>query len=438
MRRTLVGPSVAAALAAVAALAAPPLATAARAQVDTAPRTGVGLRLTYDAGTRPGVIVLPVRGAGGDSVRAILQRDLDYGDRVVIVNAGGDGPVTAGRINYELAAKLGGAAVVQGTVTAAGIHLAVHDVSRRQVLQVKDFALPSGTFSPAWRLAVHAASDEIEQWLTGVRGIAATRLLFVRDSRVWVVDSDGENARAVTDRGALSPAWHPSGSGFVHSTLTDAGRQQIVARDLDGSARVLAAQPIINVSPVVSPDGQSVVFAHGAESGSDLYSVPYTGGTARRLTVGRGSLNVSPSFSPDGRRIVFTSSRSGHAEVYITDADGTDVDLLTSYDFGDQNYRSDPAWSPDGRLVAFQSMIGGQFQVHTISLRDRSVRRLTSEGRNEEPSWAPDSRHIVVMSTRTGTRQLFVVDTETGRARQLTRGAGARMPSWSPSLARTP
>jgi TolB protein len=429
MRRTLVGLTLA--LAAAAPAAAPAVA-------QDPPRPGVGLRLTYDAGTRPGVIVLPVNGAGGDSIRAILQRDLDYGDRVVVVTGGAaDAPVTAGRINYDLAKQLGALAVVQGSMTAAGLHVAVHDVARKTVLTVKDFRLPGGPTAPGWRMAVHAASDEIEQWLTGVRGIAATRLLFVRDGRVWVVDSDGENARAVTDRGALSPAWHPNGTGFVHSTLTDAGRQQIVARDLDGGSRVLASQPIINVSPVVSPDGQTVVFAHGGESGSDLYAVPYAGGTPRRLTVGRGSLNVSPSFSPDGRRIVFTSSRSGHAEVYITDADGTDVDLLTSYDFGDQNYRSDPAWAPDGRLVAFQSMIGGQFQVHTISLRDRSVRRLTSEGRNEEPSWAPDSRHVVVMSTRTGTRQLFVVDTETGRARQLTRGAGARMPSWSTSLAST-
>jgi TolB protein len=432
MRRTLGG-----SLAGLTVGGALALATPLAAQTDTTPRTGVGLRLTYDAGTRPGVIVLPVRGAGGDSIRAILQRDLDYGDRVVVVTGGAaDSPVTGGRINYDLAQKLGAAAVVQGTVTATGVHVSVHDVSRQAVLTVKDFALPSGTFSPAWRLAVHAASDEVEQWLTGVRGIAATRLLFVRDSRVWVVDSDGENARAVTDRGALSPAWHPSGTGFVYSTLSDAGRHQIVARDLDGDARVLASQPIINISPIVSPDGQTVVFAHGGESGSDLYAVPWSGGTPRRLTVGRGSLNVSPSFSPDGRRIVFTSSRSGHAEVYITDADGTDVDLLTSYDFGDQNYRSDPAWSPDGRLVAFQSMIGGQFQVHTISLRDRSVRRLTNEGRNEEPAWAPDGRHVVVMSTRTGTRQLFVIDAETGRARQLTRGAGARMPAWSSSLVR--
>ncbi|AHG91088.1 WD40-like beta Propeller containing protein [Gemmatirosa kalamazoonensis] len=422
------------------ALSALALPTAARAQVDTNPRPGVSVRLNYDAGTRPGVIVLPVRGAGGDSIRAIIQRDLDYGDRVnVVTGSAADAPMTDGRINYALAAKLGAAAVVQGTLTNAGaLHVAVHDVARQQVLTVRDFPLGAFAASAAWRLSVHAVSDQIEQWLTGVRGIAATRLAFERDGRVWIVDSDGEYARPISERGALSPAWHPSGTAVVYGTLDDAGRQRIVAQSLDGGARVLASSPVTNLTPTVSPDGQTVVYAHGEEAGVDLYAVPFGGGSPRRLTVGRGSINVSPTFSPDGRRVAFTSGRSGHPEVYITDADGADVDLLTSYDFGDQNYRSDPDWSPDGRLVAFQSMIGGVFQVFTISLRDRSVKRLTTEARNEAPSWAPDSRHVVIMSTRTGSRQLFVLDTETGRARQLTRGASTRMPAWSPPLVRAP
>ena len=54
---------------------------------DTTAQRGVRIGLTYQPGTRPGVVVLPVNGANGDSVRAILQRDLDFGDRVEVTDA---------------------------------------------------------------------------------------------------------------------------------------------------------------------------------------------------------------------------------------------------------------------------------------------------------------------------------------------------------------
>jgi TolB protein len=106
--------------------------------------------------------------------------------------------------------------------------------------------------------------------------------------------------------------------------------------------------------------------------------------------------------------------------------------------FGETSYRSNPDWSPTGSSVAFQAQIAGRFQIATISLRDREIKQLTSEGSNEDPSWAPDGRHVVFTSTRGGTRQLWVHDAETGRARQLTRGAASRLPAWSRSLAVSP
>src|SRR5687768_7973720 len=60
------------------------LASAAdlHAQDTTATAPGVRLGLSYPRGTIPRVIVLPVDSTPGDSVRAIIQRDLDYSDRV--------------------------------------------------------------------------------------------------------------------------------------------------------------------------------------------------------------------------------------------------------------------------------------------------------------------------------------------------------------------
>ena len=80
-------------------------------------------------------------------------------------------------------------------------------------------------------------------------------------------------------------------------------------------------------------------------------------------------------------------------------------------------------------------MIAGNFQIITINLRDRSLKQLTSDGRNEDPSWAPDGRHLTFVSNRTRRAQLWVLDIETGRTRQLTRGAAVRLPAWSPRLA---
>jgi TolB protein len=74
------------------------------------------------------------------------------------------------------------------------------------------------------------------------------------------------------------------------------------------------------------------------------------------------------------------------------------------------------------------------FQLLTVSLRDRSLKQLTSDGRNEDPSWAPDGRHLVFVSDRSGVRQLWVLDVESGRTRQLTHGGSVRRPAWSPRL----
>ena len=414
----------------VAVLVAAPLAAQ-----DTTSR-GVRIGLTYDAGSKPGVVVLPVSGAGGDSIRAIIQRDFDHGDRVnpiVLDGSAAQDAARAGGPNWPLLARLGAAAAVQVTPTPSGFHLAVYNVATKQTALVKDFPSTAAPDSRDWRAALHRIADELEEAFTGVRGIARTRILFERGRRIWVVDSDGAEARPVSEAGSpISPSWHPNGRMITYATYRPAG---ISVLDLSsGRARRLVSGQGVYISPIFTPDGASVVYAHGVDNGVDLYTTSTSGGGARRLSVGRGSDNVSPSFSPDGRRIAFMSGRAGHPEIYTMDADGTNVDLLTPLAFGQNPYRASPDWSPDGRLVAFQSMVAGNFQVFTINLRDRSLRQLTSDGRNEDPSWAPDGRHLTFVSNRTGARQLWVLDIESGRTRQLTRGAAVRLPAWSPRL----
>jgi TolB protein len=410
---------------------------------DTAKGVRIGLR--YDPGTKPGIAVLPISGDVGDSVRAILERDFDYSDRLAVVTlTAADGLLLTSQtaagapvpLNYPVFAKLGAAAVLQVTPTPRGLHYTLHDVARAQVAKVEEFVLAKPELGRDWRSAVHGTSDEVEEWITGQRGIAQTRIAFIRSNVVRFIDSDGQQEQSLPMLGAaLSPSWHPTGGMIAYNTFGPESR--IVLHDLrTGRVRDLGSQRnTTNLTPVFTPDGKSLAYSLSSENGADLYLVPLDGEAfPRRVTVGRGSENVQPTFSPDGNRMAFMSDRSGHPEVYIMDADGTNPDIFTAFDFGDQNYRASPDWSPDGRQVAFQTRIDGRFQIFTMSLRDRQPRQLTSEGENEDPSWSPDGRHIVFSSTRSGTRQLWILDTESGRLRQLTQVGGSRLPAWSPRL----
>jgi TolB protein len=396
---------------------------------------GVRIGLTYDPGAKPGVVVLRGAGTGADSIRAIVQRDLDYGDRISIIPLESSNDTGRDAVpNWAVLAKLGAAAAVQITPTPTGLHLAVYDVAKQTTALVREYVAPAMSDMRGWRAALHGLSDDLEESFTGTRGIARTRILFERAKRIYVADSDGEQVVALTPNGSvMSPSWAPSGTSIVYANWQPPAH--VVVHDLlTGRERTVFSGGGVSVTPVFSPDGSTIVFGHGVDDGVDIYAVDAAGGNARRLSVGRGSDNVSPTFSPDGRRIAFMSGRAGHPEIYTIDADGANVDPLTPLEFGENAFRANPEWSPLGQTVAFQSRIAGVFQLMTINLRDRGLKQLTSDGANEEPSWAADGRHIVFSSNRSGSKQLWVLDAETGRTRQLTRGGAVRNPSWSPRL----
>jgi TolB protein len=412
------------------------LAAPAAAQ-DPQPPPGVRLGIDYGVGGKPGVLVLPVAGPAGDSVRAILMRDFDFGDRITVIGSADDpasSPVPAGgATNYPLYQRLGAAAVVQANVTATGLAVSVHDVGQRKVLRTRSFPLAAEPNSAAWRMTLHGVADELEQWITGVRGIAATQIAFSRGDDIWITHTDGAVTTRVTSGGgrAMSAVWHPSGQMLAYSLMTNAG-WQIMVRNADGSGARRMSPPGLNITPTFSPDGRLLVYASGEGVGTDLYAVPVEGGSRRRLTVSQRVENVSPTFSPDGRRVAFSSNRTGRPEIWMASVDGGTPEMLTQYEFGVNNERHSPEWSPDNRRIVYHSGTQAGYQVLALSLRDGSVQQLTSDGTNSDASWAPDGRHIVFTSSRSGSQQIWIMDVESGRMRQLTRGAGApRLAAWS-------
>jgi tricorn protease len=99
-----------------------------------------------------------------------------------------------------------------------------------------------------------------------------------------------------------------------------------------------------------------IVFSYAG----DLWLVPTSGGTARRITTNPG-LELFPKFSPDGSKIAFTGEYDGNPNVYVIPAEGGQPKQLT--------FRPPPVevaerlgieneiinWTPDGKSILFLS-----------------------------------------------------------------------------------
>jgi TolB protein len=435
-----------------------PLAGSLRAQDTSVIDRGVRLGIFYRPGVRPGVVVLPDPSAALDSVRTILARDLDYSDRFEMITLpGGDsirvsvaaprGSRAAGApehgggeasLNYPLYQALGADFAI-GIAGGDTTRVTVFDIAAGAVRRTVAARLPPAA-SPRFRMAVHHLADQVVQTAVGTTGIAATRVLFVIDGKLYQIDADGaglKELRAAGEREVLSPAWSRDGRRITYMEFWS-GHGQLFVQEVGGARHAATDGTALDFTPAFSPDGKTLVFSRATEEGTDVYAINVRDNCClQRLTVGRFSDNLSPVYSPDGQRIAFVSTRAGLPQIYVMAADGTDEQLFAPFDYGVTGSSNAPDWSPDGQSVAFHRDVGGTLQVFVLDVRTRTVRQLTSLARNTDPTWAPDSRHLAFVSDRSGYRQLWVIDMETGRIRALLEQSGVRLPAWSPLLPET-
>ena len=406
---------------------------------DSVPQPG-GVRLTlrYDPGNRPSLVIVP--GAGMDSVRAILKRDLDFSDRfeTIVQPDGATAPAgPAGPLNYALYRNFGAAFALEIAQSGTQAMVRLHDVNGGRVLNTMETRFADAA-DPALRVQVHRASDEVVRWVTGTPGVAATRIAYVSGGRIMLMDFDGAGITALTPAGetALSPAWSPTADRIAYTRL-DEGRGPVLIRRLSGGApqAVPGTEIALNITPMFSPDGQFLAYAQAGEQGTNIQVANVSDMCCvQRLTAGRFADNLSPTYAPDGQRIAFVSTRAGPPQIYVMEANGTNAELLVPFDYGVTGSSNAPEWSPDGVSLAFHREVSGGPQIFVLDVAGRRLKQLSSSGRNEDPTWAPDGRHIAFVSDRTGQRQVWVIDIETGRVRAITTGGAARLPAWSRRL----
>ncbi|MEW6086350.1 MAG: DUF5050 domain-containing protein [Chloroflexota bacterium] len=199
---------------------------------------------------------------------------------------------------------------------------------------------------------------------------------------------------------------------------------QICLMNADGSGREqLTNFNATTFYPSLSPDGQTVYFSSKRSGGFEIYSIGVNGDGLQRLTRDIGSL-YAPELSPSGELILFTNHGNG---LWVMKPDGENPRPLTNRD------DIDPTWSPDGSMIAFASSRKGQRQLFVMNADGSNIQQVTDlNNMGGRSTWSPDGTRLAFYRGPFGDRNIYIINVDGTGLVQLTNGGDNLGPSWSP------
>ncbi len=194
---------------------------------------------------------------------------------------------------------------------------------------------------------------------------------------------------------------------------------------------VPAPEPTPEPTPVPTPELEGkIVFASNRHGNYEIYVVDANGSDLKRLTEEPAD-DRHPVWSPDGSKIAFESQRDGNWELYVMDSDGSNVVRLIS------NLRDDqyPAWSPDGTEIAFESNRDGHREIYSMFPNGQRQMNVSRSPEDEiRPEWSPDGAKLAFNRPNGNGHDIYTMDVGNwGMATQLTSDIDAKGPKWSPN-----
>ena len=192
----------------------------------------------------------------------------------------------------------------------------------------------------------------------------------LRRPLVYVVDPDGSNLAVLTDSTfydlAKARDVYSSDQRFVTFVkefpryFGTSGRHQMVPAIFYFDHEYSAEEQITFFGageawdPAWSPTGEQIAFVSNDSKDDEIWIVNRDGTGIQRLTetneafnareIGKDTfipeINGHPSWSSDGKQIVFWSNRSGHRQIWVMNADGSNVHSLSTTGYDDWN----PVW----------------------------------------------------------------------------------------------
>lgn len=222
------------------------------------------------------------------------------------------------------------------------------------------------------------------------------------------------------------------------------GHQLLVTSVRTGDTEVFIADPttgdLFNVTrssasedryPCWSPDAKRIVFMSDREGATNLWVCQADGSNVRRL-IRTPAVTYMPSWqkSPDGELIVF-GMHGDQPEMASIHPDGSGLRML-----GEGH---DPCLSPDGATICYTGHPPeGGVTVYVMDWNGENKRRVVTTASKVGatfPNWSPDSRRVVYSFPVGEALELFVINADGSGNRQVTQFGGQTIctpAAWSP------
>ena len=279
----------------------------------------------------------------------------------------------------------------------------------------------------------HYVSDGIYEEITGIRGIASTKILYVTQNKTFnlvIADADGKNEQMLlkSSEPIISPTWSPDSRKVAYVSF-ETGMAKVFIQDIASGKREIVIENSSQISsPSWSPDGKFLSLTMYQDGNAEIYILNLKNKNLTRLT-NHYAIDTESTWSPRGSKIMFTSGRSGSPQLYELDLRKFNArpKRLTF----EGNYNAKGSYLPNNDGIVFVHRAKSNFQIALKYFNENFVRPLTDAQMDESPSISPNGNVIVYSITDQGMGLLSGVTLSGAKFRLPAKYGAVREPSWS-------
>ena len=310
----------------------------------------------------------------------------------------------------------------------------IYDVRKEKKIRAsKVFGIPNKI-----RQLSHYISDGIYEEITGLQGVASTKILYVTELnkndkslfRLIVADADGANEQILlkSSEPIISPSWSPDSKEVAYVSF-ETGMAKVFIQNIASGKRDLVVTNSSQISsPSWSPNGKFLSLTMYQDGNAEIYILNLKNKNLTRLTK-HYSIDTESSWSPNGSKIMFTSGRSGSPQLYEINLRKSNAQPKRITFEG--NYNAKASYLSNGDGIIFVHRSKSKFQIALKYFNENFVRPLTESKLDESPSISPNGNVIVYAITENEMGLLAGVTLSGARFRLPAREGEVREPSWS-------